>query len=120
MSFHILLSSCKDGINFDEYKPFDVDSLSTLPDVRLIGASQYYCVLMSLVKPTTISFNPATIRQRTTHRTHRPITIPARASSMDVNSDPDGNPTNMACWPTGQQLATGSMTRRWQISTVLK
>jgi len=39
-----------------------------------------YRVLMSSVRPTMISFNPATIRQRTTHRTLHPNTILARTS----------------------------------------
>jgi len=38
---------------------------------------------------------------------------------MDVDSDSDGNPTNMARRPTGQQLGTGSTTRRRQVSTIL-
>jgi len=39
-----------------------------------------YRVLMSSVRPTTISFNPATICQCTTHRTLHPNTIPVRTS----------------------------------------
>ena len=135
MSFHIVLPSCEDGINFDEYERFDDETASntthtprhdmcnqSLPESPDVSAHRCQPVL-----PCTDVLNQAhhdLIQSRHDSPTYDTSDTPSNYNpsprrSMDVDSDPEGNPRNIARQSTSHRPATGSTTRRRQVSTVL-